>query len=186
MSFSVYWDWIAPQAPKLLSLREVSPTSFVLSWEKQFRYRVTGCELQIAYEPGFTNLVAGYDNRSLGPTNEVLVSELAAGLTYYYRVRATNEAAFGPYSGTNSVTLPAQLTLAGIARRGVTLRLPGKPGQTYQIQRATILTPVANWQNSGLPVKAPDDGQLEFTVDAEEPMPPAAFYRLQLVEPQNP
>ena len=55
----------------------------------------------------YNDFVAGYENRDAGNATTCVVTGLMEGVTYYYRVKATNASSNSPYSGTTSVVTTA-------------------------------------------------------------------------------
>ena len=60
----------------------------------------TGYYLDVSTDSGFTSMVSGYNNLSVGNVITYSVTGIAAGTTYYYRVRAANTCGSGTSSGT--------------------------------------------------------------------------------------
>ena len=86
-----------PAAPATPTASAVGPTGFTVNWGS-----VTGASsyrLDVATDSGFTNLVAGYDDRTVAGTSEA-VTGLAPETTYHARVHAVNATGTGANSGT--------------------------------------------------------------------------------------
>ncbi len=91
----------APAIPATSPASNISQTSFVANWT--LSTAATGYFIDVATTSSFTagTFVTGYSNLSLGNVNNLTVNtNLSCGLTYYYRVRATNA---NGTSGSSSV-----------------------------------------------------------------------------------
>ncbi len=60
----------------------------------------TGYYLDVSTDSGFTSMVSGYNNLSVGNVITYSVTGIPAGTTYYYRVRAANTCGSGTSSDT--------------------------------------------------------------------------------------
>jgi hypothetical protein len=65
--------------------------------------------LDVATDPGFSNLVSGYANLSVGNVSSFLVTGLTGGTTYYYQVRASDTILTSLSSTATTVTTLPQI-----------------------------------------------------------------------------
>ncbi len=87
------------QTPVALTESNVSITSFTANWNtvpNTYAYY-----LDVASDPGFTNILPLYNNLNVGSTNSYSINNLTCGTTYYYRVRSLG--ACGISQNSNSV-----------------------------------------------------------------------------------
>ena len=92
------------------SLSDITQTSFKVTWVLS---PGTGSVfLDVATDAGFTSFVSGYNNKSLGASNSLVVDQnLQPNTTYFVRVRGANNG--GPSANSDAqtfVTLPAAMT----------------------------------------------------------------------------
>ncbi len=101
-----------PAAPGVGAATAVSANGFTANWSASAG--ATTYYLDVATDMGFTDFVAGYNNRACGSASSQSVSGLASGSSYYYRVRSSNASGTSGNSTTQSATtLPAApVTLA--------------------------------------------------------------------------
>ena len=102
-----------PPAPVATAAADLTPTSFTAHWDTAAS--ATGYRLDVSANSGFTGFVTGYQSLDVGAaTSYVVNSNLAAGTTYYYRVRAYNGSGTGANSNTinlTTLTVPTVTTL---------------------------------------------------------------------------
>lgn len=91
-------------APVTTAATSVTVSGFQANWNRSVN--TTGYLLDVATDAGFTAIVSGYNGLDVGNVNFYGVTGLAAGTTYYYRVRAYNPA--GVFATNSNVT--SQLT----------------------------------------------------------------------------
>lgn len=87
---------------------EVYNHGFMANWTDPAFGTVTSYKLEVSSNPTFTSLVAGYNGVDCGTSLSKKVSGLAAGNTYYYRVRAdksgnTGGVYYSPVSVTTTI-----------------------------------------------------------------------------------
>jgi hypothetical protein len=95
---------VAPDAPGSLAVSSVTASSIDLVWTDQAQNE-TGFELQHATDAAFTANVISTTLAADATSSSV--TSLAAGTTYYLRVRATNDA--GPSAWSNAVSATTAL-----------------------------------------------------------------------------
>ncbi|MEJ0029069.1 MAG: fibronectin type III domain-containing protein [Bacteroidota bacterium] len=78
----------APPAPVASAATSLTQTSFSANWSAAAS--ATGYRLDVSTDPAFGSFVGVYNNLSAGNVTTLGVTSLAAGTTYYYRVRATS------------------------------------------------------------------------------------------------
>ena len=96
-----------PSAPAPSAGSGATTTSITANWVMSAG--ATGYYLDVATDFGFTSIVSGYNNLSVGNVLTYNVTGLASGTTFYYRVRAANGCGS---STTFGVTTYATLSLA--------------------------------------------------------------------------
>jgi hypothetical protein len=77
-----------PSAPVAAAASGISDSGFTASWSSV--PEALGYYLDVAYDNLFTSMVPGYNNMVLGPVVSALVTPIASGTDYYYRVRSFN------------------------------------------------------------------------------------------------
>jgi len=97
-----------PPPPNAGNATSITSVSFVANWSSSAT--ATGYYLDVATNAGFTNFVPGYLNKDVGNVISSLVSGLAPGTSYYYRVRAYNANGTSPNSNTVTATTLATIT----------------------------------------------------------------------------
>lgn len=81
-------------------------TSFAQDWTAPAN--VTGYQLDVATDAGFSNFVAGFQDRPLGNVTSETVTGLSPDTTYYVRLRAVNDC--GTSIDSNVITVSAPTT----------------------------------------------------------------------------
>jgi hypothetical protein len=97
-----------PATPTASAATNIGATTFSANWSAS-----SGAEsyfLDVATDPGFTQFVAGNNNRTVGNVVTAAVSGLATGTTHYYRVRATSGCGTSGNSNTTTLTLATGTT----------------------------------------------------------------------------
>jgi len=98
----------APETPVLSAANTVSTTGFTVNWDA-----VSGATdycLDVAADSNFSSPITGYNNLSVGSVTAYTVTGLAAGTTYYVRVRAGNSNGYSFSSATQTTaTLAASV-----------------------------------------------------------------------------
>ncbi len=93
-----------PDAPLSRPAADVSSFGFLAAWASAAG--ATNYFLDVALDDQFSSFLPGYSNAPMGAVRSHALAELAPGQTYYYRVRAQNEAGIGPASATMSLSTP--------------------------------------------------------------------------------
>ncbi|MHC4499151.1 MAG: DUF2341 domain-containing protein, partial [Planctomycetota bacterium] len=92
-----------PAAPVATAATNIQATSFSANWNASTG--ATGYRLDVATDSGFTSFVTGYEDLDVGNVTTYSVSSnITAGTTYYYRVRAYNGSGTSGNSNTISLT----------------------------------------------------------------------------------
>lgn len=134
-----------PSAPSATSATSITASSFIANWSS-----VTGADdyrLDVSTD-NFTSFVAGYNNLTVSGTSQS-VTGLTSGITFQYRVRASNTA--GASSNSNVISLTTLLpvpsltspanTLTGVnIQPTFTWTWSGSGSVNYQIQVSTSNT----------------------------------------------
>lgn len=81
----------------------LTSNSFTANWTTSFG--ATSYILEVATDAAFTSYVTGYNNLNVGFVTSFNVTGLTCGMTYYYRVKASNACGTTPVTNTISVTL---------------------------------------------------------------------------------
>lgn len=101
---AIFWNYSTPAAPTALDAVNVTASGFKARWSSSAN--ADAYRLDVSTDAGFGSYVAGYQNRLVSGT-ELTVS-LAAGTTYFYRVRAENgDKTSGSSNTVTTVTVPA-------------------------------------------------------------------------------
>ena len=96
----------------------------------------------------YNDFVPGYENRDVGEATTCAVTGLTEGVTYYYRVKATNASSNSSYSATTSIVTAASSTpdpqpiAIGHGPGGgatMSMQIPTAAGITYALQYTTNL-----------------------------------------------
>lgn len=87
-----------PSAPTASAGSGATTSAITANWASLAG--ATGYYLDVATDSGFTSMVSGYNNLSVGNVITYNVTGLSSGTTYYYRVRAANTCGSGTSSGT--------------------------------------------------------------------------------------
>lgn len=105
-----------PTAPVSAAATDIGTNSFIAVWNASAG--ATGYLLDVSTNDVFSTFVSGYQNRAVGNVTTFSVTNLSSVVTYYYRVRGTNEMGESAYSSTQSVTTlapPPSLTALNVA-----------------------------------------------------------------------
>lgn len=111
-----------PVAPVAAAATGITQTGLTANWGSVSG--ATGYMLDVSASSAFGTFVSGYSSKDVGNVTSFAVSGLAAGTTYYYRVRAYNTP-LNPSPNSNSISLttlatPLATPAAGITQTGFT------------------------------------------------------------------
>ncbi len=130
-----------PPDPVTATSTGLSETAFTANWNPSSS--ATGYFLDVSTSNTFASFVAGYNNKSVGNVTSIPVnSGINGGVTYYYRVRASNTSGVSGNSSIGSaLTLPpapTSLAATSISASGFTASWTVTPGATgYFLDVAT-------------------------------------------------
>lgn len=100
---------LIPNKPTGQSTTNVIQTSITVNWGAVSD--ATGYFLDVATDSGFTSFVGDLNNKNIGNVTSYSVTGLAAGTSYYYRLKAYNSDGVSAYSTTvTQITIPATPT----------------------------------------------------------------------------
>ena len=85
-------------APAASAPTGIADTGFTANWNESAG--ADGYRLDVALDSGFTNFVAGCQNKDVGNVTSSAVAGLAPNTAYYYRLRAVNAGGTSANSGT--------------------------------------------------------------------------------------
>jgi Tol biopolymer transport system component len=88
-----------PLAPVATAASNVTSYSFIAHWNNSSG--ATGYRIDVSTTSSFTTMLPGNQDRNVGSATSAVVKPLSPGVTYYYRVRAINDA--GPSGNSNTV-----------------------------------------------------------------------------------
>lgn len=96
-----------PSAPNANAASSIAELNFTANWTSSTG--ATGYNLDVATDNSFTNFVSGFNNKFVNSATSYLITGLAGGVTYYYRVTASNGSGTSAASSTITViTLPTE------------------------------------------------------------------------------
>ncbi|WP_115815063.1 LamG-like jellyroll fold domain-containing protein [Flavobacterium aquicola] len=130
-------------APTAVVATDLLCNGFTANWNA-----VTGAtayHLDVSTNSSFSTFVTGYNNLAVGNVTSLVISSLASGFTYYYRVRSSNAAC--------SMATPSNV-ISVLINTGPTAPVVGA------IQQITCAFPTASVVLSGLPA---GDWSLKFS-----------------------
>ncbi|MCE9539954.1 MAG: fibronectin type III domain-containing protein, partial [Bacteroidetes bacterium] len=90
-SSSVTVSLVTPSAPVPAAASSISNSSFTANWA--LSANATTYYIDVATDPLFNNVVTGYNSLNVGYVSSYSITGLTSGVTYYYRVRASNSCA---------------------------------------------------------------------------------------------
>ena len=169
-----------PAAPVVTAATGLTPTSFTAHWNAAAS--ATGYRLDVSANNGFTGFVTGYQNLDVGAaTSYVVNSNLAAGTTYYYRVRAYNGSGSGANSNTASLTTMTIPTVTTTPVAIVATTTAAGGGNVTADGGATVTTRGVCWNTGGSPTTgdsktADGAGTGVFTSTITSLVPGTAYY----------
>jgi hypothetical protein len=122
-AISVSSDLQAPTTPTSVTLQGPSTSTLILSWAASSdNVRVAGYFVDLALDAGFLNAVSGWTNRLVGNVTKVTPTGLAAGATYYARLRAAD--VNGRLSGNSATAAKATLLTPDVTAPTVAFSSP--------------------------------------------------------------
>lgn len=102
VEIDVWWNYSIPVNPSF-SITNVTTNSFTINKTSDNNYRITNWDYEVSTNSDFTDIV----NSDTGVTsNNVNVTALVPGNTYYIRIRGTNEAGTGDYTSSQIQIMP--------------------------------------------------------------------------------
>lgn len=96
---------VVPGAVVALEATDIISTGFKAHW--QLKENCDGYYFNLATDADMTPHVAGFDNLDVGNINELVVTGLTDGVTYYYQISAYNDIGEGAESNVITVGIPA-------------------------------------------------------------------------------
>ena len=101
-SSTVTVSLVSPVAPVVGAASSITTSTFVANWSSSVN--ATTYYIDVATDPLFDNFVTGYNSLNAGNVNSITINGLTSGITYYYRVRASNSCSTSGNSGTTNLT----------------------------------------------------------------------------------
>lgn len=108
---------------------------------------------------GTINYVTGYQNLNVGNVTTYPVTDLTAGTTYYYVVRAYNSNGTSDNSNPISVTVGAEIALT-VINEAELINIPGYPSDEYSTYQV-----VGNYLSAPITVMAPEHFEVSTATD---------------------
>jgi len=99
--FAVFGELLPPNPPLALAATGITMAEFTANWEEMTA--ATEYRLDVSTSSNFSSYVTFYDDYNVGNMLSRGVAGLSSGTTYYYRVRASNDA--GTSSNSNIITV---------------------------------------------------------------------------------
>ena len=89
-------------APVATAATNISATGFTANWNSSAG--ATNYWVDVSTTDDFSNVLASYNNKSVGNVTTHIIISLTPNTTYYFRVCASNSSGTSPYSNTITVT----------------------------------------------------------------------------------
>ena len=161
-----------PAAPANLTLREISNSQIGLTWANNATN-----ETSYKIERSTNGIVFTQVSATGANVTNCLEGGLTVGVTYYYRVRASNSAGNSPYSivaSTHVVRQPVLIASRAVINGAFQLTLSGDIGQKYAVETSTNFT---TWRALGTVTNI--TGQTQFS-DSTASGTKVRFYRARV------
>ncbi|CAN1574640.1 Concanavalin A-like lectin/glucanases superfamily [Flavobacteriaceae bacterium] len=131
----IVYETLQINSPTAIDATAVLCNGFTANWNAVSG--ATSYYLDIATDPSFSTYVSGYNNLSVGNVTSLIITPLASGFTYYYRVRSSNATCGTVVTPSNVVSV--------VINTGPTAPIVGS------IQQITCALPGGSVALSGLP-----------------------------------
>jgi hypothetical protein len=131
----------APAAPVVAAGSGAACTQITANWAASTNG--TTYFLDVSTDNGFGSFVGTYNNRNVGSVTTMNVTGLTAGVTYYYRVRASNTCGTSANSGTTTYATLAATPATPSAITGNTSVCSTSTGISYSVTKDPTAT--YNW-----------------------------------------
>jgi uncharacterized protein (TIGR02145 family) len=99
----------APGEVTAIDASDITSSGFTANW--LFQENAEGYYFNLATDPDMTPHIAGYENLDVGNVNQVVITGLTSGVTYYYQISAYNDVGEGLESNIITTLLTSTLPL---------------------------------------------------------------------------
>ncbi len=133
-------NWVESYAmvvPKANTATSVGSTGFTANWTAPVVGTVTNYLLDVSTSAVFANAITGSPFTIASPTTSFAVTGLAAGTTYYYRVRADKASVTGEGAYSNTIARGTQGITAGSVS-GTIVSCAGSASSSPSVQQFTV------------------------------------------------